>query len=238
MQRMRDYAALERVLTDVLQLSHRPVAIAFRDTPPDGVTKLEGAQPSGCSFWRLAASGQAFYTVPSDHFNCPLGSYTHNIDLPADRQHELMQVLSLMTNVGYIRMEEVPGIPRLPKTPAATIYAPLGLTPVAPDAVLMAGKPGRLMLLHEASTRAGKNVLPLMGRPTCMAIPAALSGGVASSLGCVGNRVYTSISDDEFYTVIAGKDVEAIVAHLGTMASANAALADFHQSRRTLLSNG
>ena len=233
---MRDYARLERLLIDTLQLTRRPIAIAFRDTPPEGVTRLEGSQPSGCSFWRLAADGRAFYTVPSDHFNCPVGSYTHNIDLPPERQHELTNVLALMTNIGYIRMEEVPGIPRLPKQPAATIYAPLGLTPVDPDAVLLSGKPGRLMLLHEASTRAAKSTLPLLGRPTCMAIPAALSGGVASSLGCVGNRVYTGVSDDEFYTVIAGKDLEAIVTQLGTMVSANATLAEFHTARRATLS--
>ncbi len=232
---MSTYAHLERLLTDALQLTRRPVAVAFRDTPPAGVPPLEGAQPSGCSFWRLAASGRVFYTVPSDHFNCPVGSYTHNIALPPEREQELGQMLTVMTDIGYIRMEEVPGIPRLPQTPAATIYAPLGLTPVAPDAVLIAGRPGRLMLLHEASTRASKKVLPMLGRPTCMAIPAALSGGVASSLGCIGNRVYTGISDDEFYTVIAGADLESIVEHLGTMVSANATLAEFHEGRRATI---
>ena len=62
---------------------------------------LSGTQPSSCSFWRLAASGQVFYTVPSDHYNCPVGSYTHNIALPKDREPELMNTLTLMVNVGY-----------------------------------------------------------------------------------------------------------------------------------------
>ena len=44
-----------------------------------------------------------------------------------------------MTGIGYVRMEEVPGIPRLPKTPGAVIYAPLGDTPVDPDVVLVSG---------------------------------------------------------------------------------------------------
>jgi uncharacterized protein (DUF169 family) len=39
-------------------------------------------------------------------------------------------------------MEEVPGIPRLAKTPGLIIYAPLGETPVEPDAVILAGRPG------------------------------------------------------------------------------------------------
>ena len=211
---MTDFAALEKQLTTALGLTRRPVAIAFRESPPAGVDALTGTQPSGCSFWRLAASGQVFYTVPSDHYNCPVGSYTHNIQLPKEREPELMNTLTLMVNVGYLKMEEIPGIPRLPKTPAVTIYAPLAMTPVEPDAVLVSGTPGRLMLLHEAATRAEKTPLPLLGRPTCMAIPAALSSGVASSLGCVGNRIYTGISDDEFYSVIAGKDLASVVAQI------------------------
>jgi len=233
---MRDYAAIENQLTTVLHLSRRPVAIAFRDAAPAGVHALDGTQPSGCSFWRLAASGRTFYTVPSDHYNCPVGSYTHNMALPKEREAELSNTLALMVNVGYIRMEEVPGIPRLPTTPAFTIYAPLESTPVDPDAVIVAGKPARVMLLHEAGTRAAKQALPLLGRPTCMAIPAALSQGVASSLGCIGNRIYTSIPDDEFYTMIAGRDLDEVMAQLETISSANAALTTYHTARRLLAS--
>jgi uncharacterized protein (DUF169 family) len=240
---MTDFAAIEQQLTSTLSLTRRPVAIAFRETPPAGVPALSGSQPSGCSFWRLAAAGQTFYTVPSDHYNCPVGSYTHNIPLPKEREAELMQTLSLMVNVGYLRMDEVPGIPRLPATPAVTIYSPLATTPVDPDAVLLAGTPARLMLLHEAATRAivagatHASPLPLLGRPTCMAIPAALSAGVASSLGCIGNRVYTGIADDEFYTVIAGKDLAQVIAEMDTILSANAALSDYHKGRRATLAS-
>ena len=233
---MIDYARLEHLLTAALQLTRRPVAVAFRDTPPAGVARLQGAQPSGCSFWRLAAGGDVFYTVPSDHYNCPVGSYTHNIPLPAEREGQLTQVLALMTDIGYLRMEEVPGIPRLPATPAVAIYAPLGDTPVDPDVVLVAGQPARLMLLHEAAARAARPMQPLLGRPTCMAIPAALTGGVASSLGCIGNRVYTGVADQEFYTVIAGRDVETVSAEMATISSANVALADYHQERRRTIS--
>jgi uncharacterized protein (DUF169 family) len=235
---MTDFAAVETQLTITLGLTRRPVAIAFRESPPAGVAPLRGAQPSGCSFWRLAASGEIFYTVPSDHYNCAIGSYTHNIALPKEREPELMNTLSLMVNAGYLKMHEVPGIPRLPKTPAITIYAPLGVTPVDPAAVLVSGTPGRLMLLHEAATRALDDramPVPLLGRPTCMAIPAALSSGIASSFGCIGNRIYTGISDEEFYTVIAGKHLAAILAELDTIASANAALSEYHTERRASL---
>ena len=234
---MSDFAALERHLTRSLSLTRRPVAIAFRESPPAGVAKLCGTQPSGCSFWRLAAAGQTFYTVPSDHYNCAVGSYTHNIPLPKEREPELMDTLSLMATAGYLKMEDLPGFPRLAATPAVTIYAPRAMTPVEPDAVLVSGTPARLMLLHEAATRAAKTPLPLLGRPTCMAIPAALSSGVASSLGCVGNRIYTGVAEEEFYTVIAGKDLASVVAELDTIISANAALTGYHQGRRASLAS-
>jgi uncharacterized protein (DUF169 family) len=231
-----DYARLEDSLTTALALTRRPIAIAFRDEPPAGVAKFIGSQPSGCSFWRLAAAGATFYTVPSDHYNCPVGSYTHNIPLPAERQQELTGVLTLMTEIGYLKMEEVPGIPRLAKTPAVAIYAPLAQTPVDPDVVMVSGSPGRLMLLHEAATRASASALPLLGRPTCMAIPASMSGQVASSLGCVGNRVYTGIADEEFYTAIASAQLPAVMEQMATIASANATLAEYHAGRLSALS--
>ncbi len=232
---MIDYARLEQTLTDTLQLTRRPVAIAFRDEVPAGVPKLEGTQPSGCAFWGLASDGRVFHTVPADHYNCPIGSYTHNMPLPPGREQELSQTLSLMGELGYVRMEEVPGIPRLAQTPAVTIYAPLAQTPVAPDAIIITGTPAGLMLLHEAATRAGTPPVPLLGRPTCMAVPAALASGVASSLGCIGNRVYTGVSDAVFYTVVRGSGLDALMAEMTTIMAANAALATYHRERRVSL---
>jgi uncharacterized protein (DUF169 family) len=219
-----------------LQLERAPVAVAFRDEPPAGVEKLAGAQPSGCSFWRLAAKGHTFYTMPQDHYNCPVGSYTHNIPLPADREPELMQTLSLMSDIGYIRMEEVPGVPRLAKTPGVVIYSPLADAPVDPDVVVIAGQPGRLMLVQEAATRAQQTTAPMLGRPTCMAIPAALgNASVVSSLGCVGNRVYTSLGDDQYYVVVNAAALEPLVSQLGTIVAANATLAEYHAGRRATI---
>jgi uncharacterized protein (DUF169 family) len=233
-----DFVAVENHLTTALALSRRPIAIAFRESPPAGVAQLTGTQPSGCSFWRLAATGRVFYTVPSDHYNCAVGCYTHNMPLPEEREPELMNQLSLMASVGYLRMDEVPSIARLDTTPAVTIYAPLAQTPVTPDAVLVAGTPARLMLLHEAATRANvgtTQLSTLLGRPTCMAIPAALASGLTSSLGCVGNRIYTGITDDELYSVIRATDLASVMGQLETITSANAALAEYHNGRRASL---
>src|SRR5262245_57036844 len=119
---MPQYAHTEQLLTDSLHLTRRPIAIAFCETPPPGVMRFMGTMPSSCSFWRLAASMPPFFTVQSDHHNCPVGSYTHNIPLPVERAPELEQTLGLMTELGYLKMEEVPGIPRLARTPNVIVY--------------------------------------------------------------------------------------------------------------------
>ena len=231
-----DYRAIERQLTGALGLQRRPVAVAFRSIPPGGVPKFTGTEPSGCSFWRLAAAERTFYTIPADHHNCPIGSYTHNMPLSPERAGELTQTLGLMTELGYLKMEEVPGIPRLPQTPGVVIYSPLSDAPVDPDVVLVAGRPGRVMLLQEAALRAGIAApAPLLGRPTCMALPASIVQGVIASTGCVGNRVYTDLGEDELYVMIPGKDVARVAAEAQTIASANLKLSEYHQGRRHAL---
>lgn len=232
---MQSLRELEQILTAALDLRRRPVAIVFADSAPAGTPALKGTQPSGCSFWRLAADGAAFYTVPADHVNCPVGSYTHNLGLPPEREAGLAGMLALMADIGYIKMTEVPSIPRLPRSPNVVVYAPLAASPMPPDVVVLSGRPSKLMLLHEAAGRAGVATTPLLGRPTCMAVPAALAGGVASSLGCIGTRVYTDVGDDEFYSVIAGSDLDRVSDALGLILSANRTLADYHRDRRGTL---
>jgi len=114
---MMEYRAIERRLVEGLHISRRPVAVTFAVAAPAGTPRSLGTVPSGCSFWRIAATGRTFSTVPSDHYNCVIGSHTHNISLPEERAGELPQMLTLMTGIGYIRMEEVPNIPRLPRMP-------------------------------------------------------------------------------------------------------------------------
>jgi uncharacterized protein (DUF169 family) len=232
--RMTDYRHFERELTTHLGATRRPIAVTFSATAPAGVEPFNGTEPSGCSFWRLAGAGRVFYTVPGDHANCAIGAYTHAIPLPPERAAELEQTLTFMTGLGYVKMEEIPGITRLPDTPGAIVYAPLGETPLDPDVVLVAGRPGRVMLLQEAALRAGVAApTPLLARPSCMALPAALAQGVLASAGCVGNRVYTDLGDDELYMAIPGRALAPLVAELDTISTANATLRDYHRRRRT-----
>ena len=233
---MTDYRRLEQQLAGDLGLSRRPVAVAFRDAPPKGVAPFEGVQPSGCSFWKMASDGRTFYTVAAHHYNCPIGSYTHNIPLPSERASELEETLGFMTGLGYIRIEEVPSIPRLPSTPAVVVYAPLGETPVDPDVVLFWGPPGRVMLLQEAAIRAGVAAqFNTLARPTCMVLPAALGDGAMASTGCVGNRVYTGLDEADLYVALPGRDVARIAAETQVIGAANAALLEYHRGRQAEL---
>ncbi|MGH7264875.1 MAG: DUF169 domain-containing protein [Candidatus Rokuibacteriota bacterium] len=234
---MPDWTGIERQLTDALALRRRPVAVAFLPAPPPNVPRFHGREPSGCGFWRLAAEGRTVGTVPQDHANCAIGSYTHNIPLPADRAEELPQTLDL-DDPPRLRAagRGARGSRGSPRRPGAVVYAPLGECPVAPGVILVAGRPGRLMLLYEAAARAGVTPrLPLLGRPSRMALPAALTGGVAMSLGCVGNRVYTGLEEDELYVALPGGALARIAGEVDRIVSANAALAEHHAQRRAEL---
>jgi uncharacterized protein (DUF169 family) len=115
------------------------------------------------------------------------------------------------------------------------VYSPLGSAPVEPDVVLFFGKPGRMMLLVEAAVRAGiYSTLPLLARPTCMALPASMQTGVVASAGCIGNRVYTGIGEDELYVAVPGSALAKLVEEMPVIAAANAKLAEYHEARLTL----
>lgn len=220
-----------------LRLTRRPVSVTFLDAEPSGITRFDGAEPAGCSYWRLAAEGRVFYTRPSDHFNCAVGSYTLNIPLSAEREKETEQTLQMMFGAGYIRPEDVPGIPRLKKTPVAVVFAPLGAAPVEPSVVLFAARPWAAMLLNEAAMRVGSGgALPPLGRPSCMALPAAIEKGTVSSLGCIGNRVYTGLGEDELYVAVPGADLEKVASALEIIVSANKAIEEFARGRQAEIS--
>jgi uncharacterized protein (DUF169 family) len=233
-----EWKELERQIAEAIKPGRRAVAVTFLEAAPASVTKFEGTEPSGCSFWRLAAEGRTFYTVPENHFNCAVGAYTHNIALSPEREKETEQTLKMMFDLGYVRPEEVPQIPRLEKSPKAILYSPLGEAGTTPDVALFACKPAGAMLLQEAANRAGVGTgAPILGRPTCMALPAALQHGTITSLGCIGNRVYTGLAEDELYVVVRGKDLPAIADALKTIGKANSALLDYANGRRKELAS-
>jgi uncharacterized protein (DUF169 family) len=220
-------------LQDLLQLRTAPVALTFRDTPPANLSRMAAAAPSGCTFWKRAAAGQAFYTEGSDHYNCPIGAYTHGVDLPPAQARDLQGVLETMFQLNYLRPEEVPAIPRRQGKLGVALYAPLATAPFEPEVVLVCGNAKQMMLLAEAAQAAGVGAeSPLMGRPTCAAVPEVLrTQRSAASLGCIGNRVYTEMADDELYFALPGKELSAVVEKLATIVNANHELESYHRAR-------
>ena len=221
-------------LQQLLGLDTAPIAVTFYDTPPDDVPRVEKVEASGCTYWSRAAEGKTFYTEASDHYNCPIGCFTHNVELPDAQMTELENTLNLMGELGYISMDEVPGIPRRENPFQNAVYSPLADTQDIPDVVIVSGTPKQMMLLAESATAAGIGTENgVMGRPTCAVVPAVIqSGKGASSLGCIGNRVYTALSDDDFYFAFPGKHISAIIDKLAMIVNANRELEQYHQQRQ------
>lgn len=221
-------------LSELLGLSVAPVAVAFRPAAPAGVGRVERAGPAGCAYWRSAAEGRVFYTEAEDHYNCPVGSYTHGVALPADRAKELEGVVGTMVGLQYIRMEEVTALPRRAEPFGVAIYAPLADAPVEPDAVLVRGNARQIMLMAEAARAAGiGHDGPALGRPACSMIPEAMQAARGNtSLGCIGNRVYTGLGDGELYFTIPGAALAEVVQKLETIVHANRELEQYHEGRR------
>src|SRR5689334_8977886 len=90
-----------------LKLNHSPVAAAFLPAPPAGVPHVDRALPAGCSYWKHASEGRAFYTVPSDHEGCPVGAFTHGVALGPAKAEELKGLVGTMIELQYLRSDEV-----------------------------------------------------------------------------------------------------------------------------------
>jgi len=226
-----------RRMTELLNLTSRPIAVTFTATAPAGVPRVAKAGPAGCAYWKQAAEGAVFYTEAADHYNCPVGSHTHGVTLPPERAKELEDVVGTMVGLQYIRMEEVAALPRRAEPFRVAVYAPLAQAPVPPDVVLVRGRARQIMLLAEAARGAGlEGDGATLGRPACAMIPAALSrpDGV-TSLGCIGNRVYTGLGDDELYFTIPGAKVGEVVERLEAVLHANRQLEQYHQGRQASL---
>ena len=231
--RPQDLKQAATSLQDLLHLTWAPIAIAFQEKAPDGMQRIETPGPAGCHYWKLASEGQIFYTEASDHYSCPIGSHTHGIDLPKETAKELEGLVQTMVGIQYIRKEDVAAIPRRQDPFHLALYAPLTLAPFRPEIILVRGSVKQLMILVEAVQAAGvTNTTGVMGRPTCAVLPETIqSGAVTTSLGCIGNRVYTGLGDDEAYMAIPGPKLQEVIGKLGTLVEANKQLESFHQSR-------
>jgi uncharacterized protein (DUF169 family) len=225
--------ASQNRIQELLHLHTPPVALTFQAEAPPGVERIPAGAPAGCAYWKRAAEGSVFFTEAADHYGCPVGAYTHGIDLPPDTAEELEGLIGVMTGLEYVSMEDVKTLPRRAEPFRVAVYAPLSGAPVPPDVVLVRGNARQIMLLAEAAHLAGIGAQnAAMGRPACAVVPETLrTGRSATSLGCIGNRVYTGLADDEFYFAIPGGKLDAFTEKLETIVRANKELEGFHRQR-------
>ena len=227
-------------LTQALELSLPPIAIAFPDTVPDGVPEFEGTVPAGCMFWPEAAT-RTFATSAGHHSLCSIGIHTHNLtDAPASQPGELGAALEAMMGLDYVREEEVAAIPVLAREAKHAVYGPLREFPLDPEAVLLFVDARRGLVLSEALARVDGAVAPAMGRPACAAVPHAVNRGTAAlSLGCCGARAYLdAMSDDVALWALPGSGLEAYCEQIAVLAGANRILTTFHERRRQDVESG
>jgi uncharacterized protein (DUF169 family) len=221
-----------------LRLANAPVAVAFLPAPPPGLARMSAPLAAGCSYWKEASEGRAFYTTGEHHQNCPVGAYTHGVTLSEEKGKELQSMLGTMVELRYLTSAEIPGIPHRSEPMQVTAYAPLANTTFTPDAVIFRGNVRQIMLLSEAARAAGAlDTATAMGRPACAALPQAISStGAVTSVGCIGNRVYTGLGDDEMYLVVPGPALDNTLEQLAVIMNANAELEKFHRGRLAAMS--
>jgi uncharacterized protein (DUF169 family) len=220
-----------------LRLAHPPVAVAFLAAPPEGLAHIDRPLPAGCSYWKEASDGRAFYTTAADHQNCAVGAFTHGVTLSPEKAAELNSLIGTMVELRYIRSDEVPSIPHRTSPMEVAAYAPLGSATFEPDVVVFRGNARQIMLMSEAARSAGVfDAGAAMGRPACAMLPQATgtAAGVAS-VACIGNRVYTGLGDDELYFAVPGKALTRVLEQLRDILDANRALETFHRQRAAAL---
>ena len=228
---------VERVtrVKEILGLRRVPIKIGFLDAPPPRLARWSGGPvAAGCVFWDRAMEGKSFYTLPADHWNCAIGSHTHNIALPADRANELPSTIGFMVETRYLDAAEVPGIATLDRPPAAVAYAPASSDAFKADVVLVAVNAAQATLVFEAALKAGiaQGSATATSRPSCAILPAsAKTELVAISFGCKGNRAFTTIGDEEMYVAIPGARWEDFVERLIEVQRSNLTMGNYYQAQ-------
>lgn len=221
-------------LLQKLHLNHAPVAMAFLADPPAGLSRAPRADAASCGYWKRASEGEAFYTTADDHQNCPVGAFTHGAPLSPAKSEELNGLIGTMIELKYLETVEVPMIPHRTDPLQIAAYAPLAEASFRPDVVIFRGNVRQIMLLSEAARRAEIfDMAAVMGRPACAMLPQAMgSERAVTSVGCIGNRVYTGLADDELYLSVPGSAIERMLGELETILTANAELEKFHRARK------
>ena len=223
---------LTRRLTAALHLTTPPVAITFSSDAPRGVAAFDapipapvedgrtGRVPAGCVFWVHGAE-RTFTTVPDDHRNCSVGSYTHGmITLEEAATHSDVGAL---VESGWVTPEMFPAIPAVSERPEYVTYGPLAESPVEPDVVLLRVNPKQLMVLSDALPG-----LRIEGKPQCHIVAIAKeSGAPAASVGCILSRTRTAMPSTESTCALPGPALADIVDRVEKTAAIDAGVSSY-----------
>lgn len=228
------------VIEHILGLQAPPVALAFVDVPPDNVELLVDQAPSACSFWRWAAT-RTFYAPAQSHGNCAVGSMVMGFD-STEMGEALNESVKKMVGSSYLSPEEPPNIPTVAKDGAGIVYGPLREFPLELDAVLLWLSPSQAMLFGEAGGNVSwsESSTGVLGRPACAAVPLAMNNLRSQlSLGCIGMRTFTEISDDRMLGVLPGAAVQSFAESLQVTSDANDLMsAHYEERKRSNLGDG
>jgi len=227
-----DHRVQAESLRSALHLAVAPVAISFADEPPAGVPAFDepmsepaadgrrGRVPAGCVFWVRAAE-RSFSTVPEDHGNCSVGSYTHGLA-------SLQEVagngdVAALLESGWVDAEAVGGIPAVSERPRAIVYGPVSEAPGPPDVVLLRVNGRQMMVLSDAMPG-----LRIEGKPQCHVVAVAKEQGeVAASVGCALSRARTGMRPDEMTVAIPGPRLAEVAAAVERAAAIDTVVAKY-----------
>ncbi|MFN8453532.1 MAG: DUF169 domain-containing protein [Anaerolineae bacterium] len=232
MMTTKTWRDLANQLTKALGLQHTPIAITFTNQAPSQVDRFEGEVPApsadgrtgkvsaGCVFW-IRGEDRTFATVPSDHFNCSVGSVTHGLK----KLEEVLgnEDVQSMLECEWVTPAEAMSLPVVKQSHDYIIYGPLADTPVDPDVVLLRINGFQAMVIHDAFGE-----MDIVGKPQCHIIPMSKEAGkIAMSTGCMLSRVRTGMQPDEMTCTLPAARLAEVVDKLEARRSANAAVASY-----------
>jgi uncharacterized protein (DUF169 family) len=231
---MNQSASVAQSLTESLNLQVAPVAICVTDKLPQGVSKSAKSAAAGCMFWERGAD-QTFFTVVEDHKNCAIGMYTHHMPMTTESdQANLGDCLKVFGDLGYVRPEDIPGIPVLKDEAKYVVYSPLASAPLPPAVVLLFLNSEKGLIVTEAVQQVEPNIPLALGRPACAIVPQVVNTGKAAlSLGCCGARAYLNVlTDDVAVWALPGGRIAEYAERIKVLSQANNILGQFHKIRR------
>jgi uncharacterized protein (DUF169 family) len=221
------WSDLSQRLTSALHLTTPPVSISFTAAAPADLPAFSAPMPvptadgrtgrvaAGCVFWVHGAS-DTFTTVPEDHGNCSVGSYTHGM-IPLEEAATHADVGTLV-EAGWVTPDMFPIIPAVSERPGYVTYGPLQETPIDPDVVLLRVNPKQLMVLSDALPG-----LRIEGKPQCHIVAIAKEQGApAASVGCILSRTRTGMASTESTCALPGPLLADIVDRIERTAAIDA----------------